>query len=308
MVVTGGAGFIGANLCRSLRLEHDIERIVVIDDLSTGSLDSLREVDVDVVVGSILDRDVLDGAVAGASTLVHLAARGSVPRSIQEPLETHRVNVTGTVEVLEAARRHAVQHVVFASSSSVYGASADLPKREGMAPAPMSPYAASKLAAEGFVLAYGHAFSMETLAFRFFNVFGPGQTAGHDYAAVVPVFVDAALRGRPLPVNGDGRQTRDFTFVGTVVSVIAEAISRSVSHRTPVNLALGARVSLLELVDLISSELGQPLRVEHRPARVGDVRDSQADGSLLRSLFPTVSAMDLHEALAQTISWHRVVG
>lgn len=304
-MVTGGAGFIGANLCRHLQRENDVERIVVIDDLSTGSLDNLRDVDVDMVIGSILDRDVLDGALAGATTLVHLAARGSVPRSLQEPLETHRVNVTGTVEVLEAARRHSVKHVVFASSSSVYGASADLPKRESMATAPLSPYAASKLAAEGFVLAYGHAFSMENLAFRFFNVFGPGQAAGHDYAAVVPAFVDAALHGRPLPVNGDGRQTRDFTYVGTVVSVIAEAISRRVAHRTPVNLALGSRVSLLELVDLLSSELGRPIDVEHRPARVGDVRDSQADGTVLRSLFPSVSAVDLREALARTIAWHR---
>ncbi|MEJ7801042.1 MAG: NAD-dependent epimerase/dehydratase family protein, partial [Ilumatobacter sp.] len=220
VVITGGAGFIGANLCRHLLATDGITGVAVIDDLSTGDRSNLDGLDVDVEIGSILDDDALDRAFAGADAIVHLAALGSVPRSVSEPLASHHANATGTVMVLEAARRHGGLHTIVASSSSVYGANPTLPKHEDLATRPISPYAGSKLATEGYTLAWGSAYELPVLAFRFFNVFGPLQPAGHVYAAVIPKFVDAALRGEPLVIHGDGLQSRDFTYVGTVVSVI----------------------------------------------------------------------------------------
>ncbi len=205
VVVTGGAGFIGANLCRALTADPAIAEVVALDDLSTGHRHNLGPVEgVDLVEGSILDRALLDRVLQGADAVVHLAARPSVPRSMTDPMASHLTNATGTMEVLEAARRGSRPHIVVASSSSVYGANPTLPKREDMATMPASPYAAGKLAAEAATLAYGRSFGLPVLAFRFFNVFGPLQSAGHAYAAVVPAFIDAALRGEPLPVHGDG--------------------------------------------------------------------------------------------------------
>ena len=193
------------------------------------------------------------------TAIVHLAARPSVPRSLADPVASHLANATGTVEVLEAARRTGA-HVVVASSSSVYGATATLPKREDLPTRPMSPYAASKLATEAYTNAYAHSFGLPTLALRFFNVFGPRQPAGHAYAAVVPTFVDAALAGRPLPIDGDGRQTRDFTYVDTVAAVIADAVVRRVTDPDPVNLAFGTRTDLLTLVELLERRDRSPAR------------------------------------------------
>ena len=244
VVVTGGAGFIGANLCRFLDQQHAIDHVLAFDDLSTGSRQNLAATpSVELCEGSILNADQLQNAMSGAEAVVHLAARPSVPRSLTDPMATHQVNATGTIMVLEAARRCGLPHVIVASSSSVYGANTALPKREDMAPMPVSPYAASKLATEAYALSYGRSFDLPVLAFRFFNVFGPLQPAGHAYAAVVPAFVSSALAGRPLPVHGDGTQTRDFTFVGTVVAVLADAIRRRVVDPWPVNLAYGSRVS-----------------------------------------------------------------
>jgi UDP-glucose 4-epimerase len=304
VVVTGGAGFIGANLCRTLVDEPGVDEVVVLDDLSTGLRANL--VGVDGVVffeGSILDPEVLNEVVPGASSVVHLAARPSVPRSLLDPLATHDVNATGTMQVLEAARRHGGPQVIVASSSSVYGANPTLPKREDMVAMPVSPYAASKLAAESYALAHGHSFGFPVLAFRFFNVFGPLQSADHAYAAVVPTFVAAALQGDPLPVHGDGRQTRDFTYVGTVAAVIADAARRSVTSPNPVNLAFGTRISLLELIQRIEGLLGIELERRHSDPRLGDVRDSQADQAVLRSLFPHVQPVALDEGLRATIDW-----
>ena len=179
-------------------------------------------------------------------------------------MASHLANATGTVNVLEAARRTGA-HVVVASSSSVYGATPTLPKREDLPTRPMSPYAASKLATEAYTNAYVHSFGLATLALRFFNVFGPRQPAGHAYAAVVPAFVDAALAGRPLTIDGDGTQTRDFTFVDTVAAVLADAVVRRVTDPEPVNLAFGTRTDLLTLVELLEGMLGHPLEREHRP-------------------------------------------
>jgi UDP-glucose 4-epimerase len=304
VVVTGGAGFIGANLCRILADRSGIGSVLALDDLSTGRRENLAGVDgVDLVEGSILDTALLDEVVAGADAVVHLAARPSVPRSLQDPMASHLVNATGTMEVLEAARRHGGPQVIIASSSSVYGANPLLPKREDMVAMPVSPYAAGKLAAESYGLAYSSSFGLPVLAFRFFNVFGPLQAADHAYAAVVPTFLDAALAGRPLPVHGDGGQTRDFTYVGTVASVLTDAVLRTVTSDRPVNLAFGTRVSLLELIDALEELLGVHLERAHTESRPGDVRDSQADMGRLRALFPDVTPVSLDDGLRATAAW-----
>lgn len=303
ILITGGAGFIGSNLSR-LALSHGHE-VVVIDDLSTGFRDNLDGLDVDFVEGSILADAALTRAVEGVDSVVHLAALGSVPRSIADPVRSHEVNATGTLRVLEAARAAGVGHAICASSSSVYGLNPALPKSEREWVRPMSPYAVSKLATEQYTLAYQQSFGMDTLAFRFFNVFGPGQRAGHTYAAVIPIFIDALLRGEPLPINGDGSHSRDFTFVGTVCAVLLEAVETKTSHAEPVNLAFGTNTTLLKLVDEISSTSGLTPTVDFRDPRPGDVKHSQADNSTLMSLFPDVSPVPLSEGLAQTLDWFR---
>lgn len=305
VVVTGGAGFIGANLCRALAGDPSC-RTVALDDLSTGARANLAgAAGVELVEGSILDPALLAEVLTGADAVVHLAARPSVPRSMADPFASHEANATGTVRVLEAARSVGQPLVVVASSSSVYGANPELPRREGAPTDPLSPYAASKVATESYALAYGRAFGLPTLAFRFFNVFGPLQPAGHAYAAVVPAFVAAALAGDPLTVHGDGGQTRDFTYVGTVVAVIAEAVRRRLHHPGPVNLAFGSRVSLLELIARLERVIGHPLERRHVDPRPGDVRDSQADQTLLRSLFPEVTPVPLDEGLRATVGWFK---
>ena len=306
VAVTGGAGFIGANLCRLLEQAEHVDHVVALDDLSTGSRQNLATVpSVELVEGSILSVGDLDRVVAGAGAVVHLAARPSVPRSLADPMATHQANATGTMMVLEAARRHGTPHVVVASSSSVYGANPSLPKSEDMVPMPVSPYAASKLAAESYALSYGHSFGLGVLALRFFNVFGPLQAAGHAYAAVVPTFVSYALSGQPLPVHGDGTQTRDFTFIDTVVAVLSDAVLRRVTAPGPVNLAYGSRVSLLEVIATLEEILGGPLPREHTAPRPGDVRDSQADHTRLATLFPDVEPTPFEEGLRATVAWFR---
>jgi UDP-glucose 4-epimerase len=304
VLVTGGAGFIGANLCQALRSAPGIERIVALDDLSTGSKDNLAGIDdVELMIGSILDESSLAAAFTDIDAVVHLAARPSVPRSLADPVASHLANASGTVAVLEEARRQVQPHVIIASSSSVYGANPTLPKREDLEPQPMSPYAASKLAAEAYTLAYGRSFGLPVLAFRFFNVFGPLQAADHAYAAVVPAFVSAALRREPFTIYGDGEQTRDFTFVGTVATVLVDAVQRRVTNPRAVNLAFGSRVSLAQLIRELESLLGRSLERVHADPRTGDVRDSQADQSQLRSLFPDVVPVPLREGLDATIRW-----
>ncbi|HEX5587928.1 MAG TPA: NAD-dependent epimerase/dehydratase family protein [Acidimicrobiia bacterium] len=302
VLVTGGAGFIGANLCRRLT-ESGEHEVVVIDDLSTGSRANLDGLDVELFEGSFLDAALLDDAVRGVQAVVHLGAVPSVPRSIADPVTSHLANATGTVMVLEAARAEGDTHVIVASSSSVYGANPTLPKREDLATFPLSPYGASKLATEAYALSYQYSFGLPVLAFRFFNVFGPLQGAGHAYAAVVPQFVSAALDGRPVTVHGDGEQSRDFTSVGTVCDVITDAVQRRVTHPEPVNLAFGTRTSLLELLTRLEAILGVPIAREHVESRAGDVRHSQAYSGRVRELFPEVTPVDLDDALRATVEW-----
>lgn len=305
VVVTGGAGFVGANLCRHLAADARISEVVALDDLSSGLASNLDGVDAELVEGTILDQDLLDATFAGADSVVHLAARPSVPRSVADPASSHQVNTDGTFEVLEAVRRAGGPQIIFSSSSSVYGANPTLPKSVDLATRPLSPYAAAKLSAESNVLAWRHSYDIPALAFRFFNVFGPLQQAGHAYAAVVPAFLDAALAGRPIPIHGDGTQSRDFTYVGTVAAVVTDAVVRRLSEPVPVNLAFGSRTDLLGLIELIEELLGVELQREHSAPRAGDVPHSQADANHLRELFPDVEPVELREGVERTLEWFR---
>jgi len=308
VVVTGGAGFIGSNLCAQLLAIGAVDSVAVIDDLSNGNRanrDGLAPTRLTFVEGSILDDDALDRAFAGADAVVHLAALGSVPRSVADPLASHHANATGTVMVLEAARRHGNLHTIVASSSSVYGSNPVLPKHEDLATRPLSPYGGSKLATEGYTLAWGASYDLPVLAFRFFNVFGPMQPAGHVYAAVIPAFVDAALRGAPVTVHGDGTQSRDFTYVGTVCATITDALLRTVTSDEPVNLAFGSRISLLDALELLEGILGHPVERQHVANRAGDVPHSQADNTRLRALFPDISPVPFPDGLRNTVDWMR---
>lgn len=305
VVVTGGAGFIGANLCRTLLAHPAITEVVAFDDLSSGRRENLDGTEAELVVGTILDAEALASVTAGAHAIVHLAAIGSVPRSVAEPVPSHLANASGTVNVLEAARAATPggAHVLVAGSSSVYGANPTLPKHEDLATRPMSPYAASKLATEAYALAWQTSYGLPVLSFRFFNVFGPLQPADHAYAAVVPRFVAAALARTPLTVYGDGSQSRDFTYVGTVAGVITDAIVRRVTSPEPVNLAFGTRNTLLQLIAEIEALMGRSLDVQFETARTGDVAHSQAQHTRLDSLFPDVQPVSLADGLRATIEW-----
>lgn len=302
VIVTGGAGFVGANLCRVLL--DDNHEVVVIDDLSTGYRSNLDGLEVELHVGSILDVDLLAKVVAGADSIVHLAARGSVPRSVADPVRTNNVNVTGTLNVLQAAR--GVQaHVIVASSSSVYGSNLTTPKREDLTPQPMSPYAVSKLATESYGLAFQTTYNLDTLVFRFFNIYGPLQSARHPYAAVIPCFISAMLDGEHVKVFGDGQQSRDFTSVRSVTTILADAVRRRVTHERPVNLAFGGNVTLLELITHLERLTERAAVVDVFEPRVGDVRASQADSTVLQTLFPDTRAETLEDGLQAALNWFR---
>lgn len=305
ILITGGAGFIGHNLARAaLRTGYEVR---VIDDLSTGYADNLNALDVDFREASILDEGAVASAVKDVDSVVHLGALGSVPRSILEPLRSHHANATGTLTLLDQARKADVTHVVCASSSSVYGMNPALPKGEREWTRPMSPYAVSKLATEQYTLAFQQSYGFDSLAFRFFNVYGPGQRAGHVYAAVIPTWIDAMMKGEPVWVNGDGSNSRDFTYVETVCNVLLDASERRVSHPEPVNLAFGTNTSLLDLIRQLTKISGVEPDVRHRAPRAGDVPHSMADNATLRSLFPDVAAVELEQGLRETLDWFRAL-
>jgi UDP-glucose 4-epimerase len=301
ILITGGAGFIGSNLARAALARG--WQVRVLDNLSTGYADNLHGLELDFLHGSVLDAGEMSRACDGVDAVVHLAALGSVPRSLADPLGSHHANATGTLLLLEEARRAGVSHVVVSSSSSVYGLNPALPKHEREWVRPMSPYAVSKLASEQYVLAFQQSFGLNTLAFRFFNVFGPRQRAGHAYAAVIPRFIDALLNDRPLIVHGDGTNSRDFTFVGTVCDALIDAVDRRVTHPEPVNLALGTNTSLLTLISTLRDLTGRSPEVVFTEPRSGDVPHSQADPACLRSLFPGLTPVGFSAGLRQTVEW-----
>jgi UDP-glucose 4-epimerase len=305
--VTGGAGFIGSSVVRALAAAVPGIAITVFDDLSSGSIGNIDGLDyVDLVEGTIVDHDLCRKVVSNCDAVVHLAARPSVPRSIADPVGSYRANVEGTFNMLEAARATGNPlPFVFASSSSVYGGNTTLPKREDLAAAPLSPYAAAKLSGEQLLLSYKHSFGLLAMPLRFFNVFGPRQMPGSAYAAVIPQLTAAALQGEPLPIHGDGLQTRDFTYIDTVATIITRAVIGGVSSSSPVNLAFGSRTSVLDVANKIAACIGTDVTFAHTGTRAGDVRDSQADCSLLMSLFPGITPVPLDEGIRNTVAWMR---
>lgn len=304
ILITGGAGFIGSNLARYMLQQGGIEARIL-DDLSTGRRENLANLEVDFIEGSILDFATVKAAAEGVTSIVHLAAIPSVPRSVANPRASHDANTTGTLNVLEAAREAGVEHVSVASSSSVYGSNPKLPKSEYDWTRPMSPYAVSKQATEGYALAYQFSYGLKTMAFRFFNVYGPLQAADHAYAAVIPKFLDAAMNGKPAQVHGDGEQSRDFTYIDTVCAVIHQASTQHIFSPDPVNLAYGTNTTLLELLSDMEGQLGHPIAREHTERRTGDVRASQAENTRVKELFPGVQPVPLEDGLASTIAWFK---
>jgi UDP-glucose 4-epimerase len=300
VLITGGAGFVGTNLAiKLLEIGYDVK---ILDDLSTGLVQNIPKV-AEFVETSILDMDKLQTAAKDIDVIVHLGARGSVPRSIKDPVATHNVNSTGTLNVLEVARTNG-SHYIFSSSSSVYGSNMKLPKNEEMVLRPLTPYAASKMSGEALSLAYSKSYALPISTFRFFNIFGPWQRPDHEYAAVLPKWISKCLSGDEIEIFGDGEQTRDFTYVGTVVQIIVNCISNKVIHPAPVNLAYGNRISLNQVIDLLK-KIFPNLKVKNLPPRKGDVLHSENDPKLLKTLYPDISADEFENSLQETINWFK---
>ncbi len=302
-VVTGGAGFIGSNIVRTLCEQG--QEVRVVDNLSTGRHDNLAGLASDVALheGSVCDGDLLREAFEGADYVLHQGALASVPRSVADPVATNRVNVDGTLQVLTAARDCGVKRVVYASSSSVYGNVPALPKHEDMTPQPMSPYAVSKLAGEHYCVAFHHVYGLETVSLRYFNVFGPRQDPHSQYAAVVPIFIESIMRGRRPVVYGDGEQSRDFTFVADVVTANLQAATAPGAGGTVMNLGCGERHTLNKLLELLQGLLGERVEAEYADDRAGDVKHSQADISRAREVIGYDPQVTFAEGLRLTVEW-----
>jgi UDP-glucose 4-epimerase len=301
-LVTGGAGFIGHHLVRALCERGD--DVVVLDDLSTGDRGRLSAVEADIrfVEGSVLDDAALERALPGCEVVFHQAALASVARSLVDPVRSDQVNVGGTIRLMLSAARHGVRRVVFAGSSSVYGIPETLPCHERMRPAPESPYGVSKLAAEHYLHTLGAHAGVSTVSLRYFNVFGPGQDPKSEYAAVVPRFATAVLRGdRPI-INGDGRISRDFTYIDNVVHANLLAASVEQTGLT-CNVACGQRTTLLELLEAISRVAGRATEPEFGPPRVGDIEHSLADISLAREALGYEVVVPFDDGIERTVRW-----
>jgi UDP-glucose 4-epimerase len=308
-LVTGGAGFIGSNLVRCLVASG--EHVRVLDNLATGFLDNLRDTNgsVEVVSGDVRDPDSVRRTAAGVDVIYHLAALSSVGRSLADPLGVHATNADGTLNVLLAAREFGVRRVVYASSSSIYGDSPTLPKHEAMPVDPRSPYAASKLAGEAYSRAFARAYGVETVSLRFFNVFGPRQDPASEYAAVIPRFATRMLAGEPPVVFGDGKQTRDFTFVANAVQacvLAADAAPDAVGE--VMNVGCGERISLLDLVAFLNGLLGTDIEPTFASPQQGDVRDSLAAIDKAQRLLGYRPLVSVHEGLRLTLDWLRHEG
>jgi UDP-glucose 4-epimerase len=302
--ITGGAGFIGSNLAASLI--NDGHELTVIDDLSTGLKSNIDLNNCKFAEMSITDGEGLKKELKDCEVIFHLGARGSVPRSIKNPVATHAVNATGTLNVLETARENGA-HVIFSSSSSVYGRNTNLPKDEKMWLGPMTPYAASKLSAESYVEAYGTAYDLPVTILRFFNVFGPKQRPDHAYAAVIPKWIWLAMNNNPIEIFGDGSQSRDFTYVKTVIDIAKTSMEKKIVTNGAVNLAYGNRIFLTDLVELLRQEFPR-IQVRNVEPRKGDVKESQNFPELLKNLFPDVQPYSFEQALNETIEWMRSHG
>lgn len=303
-LVTGGAGFIGSHIVQALLARGD--RVRVFDNFSTGHRANIpQHAAVEVHEGCVTDEAAVARAVAGVDCIFHEAALASVPRSIEKPLDTNAACVTGTVTLLNEAQKAGVRRLVYAASSSAYGDKPTSSKRESDIPSPLSPYAAAKLAGEYYCQAFANSFGIETVAIRYFNVFGPRQDPNSPYSAVIPLFVTALLAGRQPVIYGDGKQSRDFTFVANVVQGnLLAADAPDVSGRV-FNVANGRSTSLLDLISLLNQYLGTRVEPIFEPARTGDVRESLADISEARRALGYEPQVDFEEGLRQTIDYYR---
>jgi UDP-glucose 4-epimerase len=303
-VVTGGAGFIGSHLVEALVGRG--ERVRVADDLSTGKRANLAHLpDVDLLVGDLADPDVARTAVAGADFVLHQAAIPSVPRSVADPVTSHRANVDATVQVLAAAREAGVRRVVFAGSSSVYGNLPDLPKKEEMPTAPLSPYALQKLVSEQYCQMFTALYGLETVTIRYFNVFGPRQDPSSPYSGVISLFIRALVDGRRPVIYGDGGQTRDFTYVANVVEGVLRACEADGASGGVFNVATGGRISLNLLFETVRTVVGSDAAPSYAEARAGEVRDSHADISRARAVLGYAPVVGFEEGLRRTVEWYR---
>jgi len=302
--VTGGAGFIGSNLVEELL---DLGEVSVIDDLSTGDIENIEllvDKGVSFIEASILDNEKLVDVSRGIDFIFHQAALPSVSRSIDDPVKSNLVNVSGTLNVLEAARKNHVKKVVYASSSAVYGDTVELPISESMKPNPLSPYAVSKLAAEYYCRVYSHIYGTPTVCLRYFNVFGPRQNPYSEYSAVIPKFISLILEGKAPTINGDGSITRDFVFVKDVVHANIQAIKTQAEG--VFNIANGKQTSLKELAELIMNKVGTKVEIIYGSNRTGDVQDSFADITEAKDKLQYTPKYDIKKGLKETIKWYKM--
>lgn len=303
-LITGGAGFIGSHIAQALLdAGHCVK---VLDDLVFGKKENLAGMDLEFLEGSILDESLLKRAMQGVDGVFHEAALPSVPRSVKDPLSSHEVNSTGILRVLMAAR-DADAKLVFAASSSAYGDAETLPKHEDMPVQPLSPYAVAKVYGEQLCSVFGRVYGMETVVLRYFNVFGPRQREDSPYSGVIAKFCAAALNGDSVFIDGDGLQSRDFTYVSDVARGNLLAMETSLPPGTLMNLAGGGRFSLLDLLDALENILGTPIARSHGPDRAGDVKHSQASVERARELIGFETEVGFQEGLQQTLDWYRSV-
>ena len=306
-LVTGGAGFIGSHIAEALVKRGD--RVRVFDNLSTGrlcNLDGFRD-KIELIEADLVDADAVTQAVQGVDCIFHEAALASVPHSIEAPLDTNAACVTGTVTLLDAARKAGVGRLVYAASSAAYGDQPTSSKREGDLPSPISPYGAAKLAAEFYCQAFTGTYGFETVAIRYFNVFGPRQDPASPYSAVIPLFISAMLADRRPTIYGDGKQSRDFTFVENIVEAnLLAADADGVSGRM-LNVADGRSIDLLRLIEVLNDLLGTDVQPVHEDPRAGDVRESQADITLARTLLGYEPKVSFEEGLRRSIDYYRQI-
>ena len=303
-LVTGGAGFIGSHLAEELL--HRGHRVRVVDSLITGKRRNLEPLGgVEFVEGDLAELSVAQRVVEGMDYVLHQAAIPSVPRSVKDPLTSHRANIDGSMNLLVAARDAKVKRLVYAGSSSAYGDTATLPKREDMPTKPLSPYALQKLVIEQYCQMFTRLYGFETVAIRYFNVFGPRQDPGSPYSGVISLFATALLAGRQPVIYGDGEQTRDFTYVSNVVDGVLRACEAPKASGEVINVATGGRISLNELLRTMNRIVGTNIEAIHQDSRVGDVRDSQADITKARELLGYKPLVALEEGLRHTIEWCR---
>jgi len=303
-LVTGGAGFIGSHIAAALMAEG--ARVRVLDDLSTGHRENIEEIggDLDFINGSVADEQLLNKVLEDVEVVFHEAAIPSVPRSVEEPRQTHIASVDGTFSLLDAARRNNVRRVVYAASSSAYGDQPTLPKVEHMLPDPLSPYAVAKLVGEYYCQVFTRVYGLETVSLRYFNVFGPRQDPGSQYSGVVSRFISTLLSDERPVIYGDGEQSRDFTYIDNVVFANMRAASAADASGKVINVANGQRITLNELLAELKDLTGkQDVTAEYREPRVGDVRHSLADITLAQQFLGYESKVDLREGLQRTIDW-----